>query len=237
MNFDDRDHYFDTLRARWGKQTTLRSAASMTGINPVGSDEETLATIRAWGASALSDMLGQEVLRPTSTVYEIGCGMGRVASALCDYLEPGRYFGFDLSANYVQLCREHFPRGQFQVTPGYCFPPPDREVDLVIEYSVFCHMPLEQVWRWLLDAHRVLKPGGRTWFQFHNLKSRMLWDEFLGNAEAWNFVSDPGCPRSLTWDVIEHLMARAGLPVVKVLEADHDEQGQPYCWFVVGRKA
>ena len=47
-------------------------------------------------------------LQPQESVLDIGCGVGRIAVPLLDYLGPqGSYLGFDISRDAVEWCAAH----------------------------------------------------------------------------------------------------------------------------------
>lgn len=109
-------------------------------------------------------------LKPAHRLLDFGCGYGRTAIAILDYLEPGNYIGVDLSAERIRLCHEYVEReGLDDRKPtfmaskdnamGYL---EDASVDAIFATSVFSHMPFRE-WREVLTAgRRVLRPGG--WF-------------------------------------------------------------------------
>lgn len=229
-----RDEYLQKLRRRWSHRT-LRDAALMTFLSEAKDDEDADRKLRESGRHSMTRMFEAGVLQPDLTVYEIGCGCGRVATELANYLTQGQYVGVDLSSQYIMLCKKRSVKGQFEVTNGYSFPLPDESADLVIEFSIFCHMPLQQVWLWLCDTRRVLKSSGKSYLQFHNLASDNQWNEFSKSARNWKFIDDPGHPRSITWDTVELLHRRAGLSCQCVQQFDIDPGG-PRSWFAVGTK-
>jgi SAM-dependent methyltransferase len=124
-------------------------------------------------------------LEPTDRVLDIGCGLGRMAAPLTTYLTYGSYHGFDIVRPTIESCRRRFaafPDFQFdhvdvyngkynpkgRVSPSeFRFPYADAAFDFAFAASVFTHMLPEDVERYLGEAARVLRPGGRllaTWF-------------------------------------------------------------------------
>ena len=115
-------------------------------------------------------------LKPDHRVLDIGCGCGRMAVPLLGYLSAqGSYEGFDIMGVGVDWCRRHIgakdtrfhfqradvynqyynPKGRYQPIE-YRFPFADGSFDFFFLTSVFTHML-----RYLAEAARVLKPGGR----------------------------------------------------------------------------
>jgi SAM-dependent methyltransferase len=131
-------------------------------------------------------------LRPNHDVLDIGCGIGRLARYLCDYLgTSGRYRGFDVMSEPVEWCQSNitplFPNFTFQFTPlfntkynsdrrlpsaaEFSFPFPDDSFDFVFAQSVFSHLQPDESENYLKEIARVLKRGAVcycTWILFKN---------------------------------------------------------------------
>jgi SAM-dependent methyltransferase len=121
-------------------------------------------------------------LRPTDRVLDVGCGAGRIAIPLLEYIDRGSYEGFDVHAEAVNWCRENLGSRnsafRFQSVPvqsewfnpwgseraeQFRFPYSDAEFDFVFAVSLFTHLLRPASERYLTEIARVLKPGGR-WF-------------------------------------------------------------------------
>ena len=120
------------------------------------------------------------------SVLDIGCGTGRMAVPLIDFLDAGgSYTGFDISAPAVEWCGSNItavnPRFRFvhadvynlEYNPkggaradAYRFPCEDRSVDFAFATSVFTHMHADEIRNYLAELHRVLRPGGRALLTF-----------------------------------------------------------------------
>ena len=121
-------------------------------------------------------------LRPSSSVLEIGCGVGRLAYELSDFFDDeGRYTGFDISEVAIAWLNEHYapvlpnfrfdfvdvanprfnPAGE-QLPDDVRFPYPDAGFDLVVAFEVFMHMERSGVGVYLAEIARVLRPFGRA---------------------------------------------------------------------------
>jgi ubiquinone/menaquinone biosynthesis C-methylase UbiE len=142
-------------------------------------------------------------LRPADRVLDIGCGCGRIAVPLTEYLnEQGSYEGFDIVPEQIKWSKRtierRYPRFRFHLVDvfnktynpkgkytanEYKFPFEDRSFDVVFLTSVFTHMLTADLQQYLSEIVRVLKPGGRTLITYFllNEESRRLLDAGKGS--------------------------------------------------------
>lgn len=127
-------------------------------------------------------------LRTYETVFDFGCGCGRLARRLLQQTpKPRRYVGIDVHAGLIDWCRDNLspvdPNFQFlhhdvyspEYAPGNSlrlalpFPVNDATFSLVIAHSVFTHLTKSQVEYYLSETARILTPEGTavtSWFFF-----------------------------------------------------------------------
>ncbi len=136
------------------------------------------------GRENLALLIEHAGLERDSQVLDIGCGTGRMAAPLAAWLDEGAgYVGFDVSESAISTCRRTFgsarpdfrfvhadirnreyrPSGSIAET-AFEFPVEDASVDVAFATSVFSHMTLDSISRYLAETRRVLKPGGRFMF-------------------------------------------------------------------------
>jgi ubiquinone/menaquinone biosynthesis C-methylase UbiE len=132
-------------------------------------------------------------LTPAGRVLDVGCGIGHIAVALAEFMDTrGSYEGFDIVEQGISWCqkaitprypnfqfrhvdvfnREYNPKGSTQPS-DFSFPYGESEFDLVLLTSVFTHMRLDDIDRYLAEIHRVLKTNGRCLATFFLLETSL----------------------------------------------------------------
>lgn len=196
---------------------------------------------QAVGAQLLRNLLDHADLRDSDRVLDIGCGNGRVAEQLAPFLRgAGGYVGFDISRSGIQACRRRFARaphlrfehldvwnGEYNATGKVAeldtvFPAPDGSIDVAFATSVFTHMRMAGVRRYLAESARVLKPGGRLAFTAFALEPGRESSEVFEFQpfEETSAVIDPRYPERAIGhrrEVLESAVAEAGLKVTALL--------------------
>lgn len=129
------------------------------------------------------ELLIQHGLRPHDYVIDVGCGSGRLAKPLAEYLQ-GRYLGIDIVPALVEYARELVarPDWRFEVGQGLTIPEQDAQADVVCFFSVFTHLKHEETYQYLLEAKRVLKPTGKIIFSFLEFANPHHWGVFQHNV-------------------------------------------------------
>ena len=137
---------------------------------------------QAVGSEFLGHFIRKGGLQKTSRVLDIGCGIGRMAVPLTQYLDfdKGSYCGIDPVAGGINWCQQ-------KVSPAYSnfefrhvdiahnlynpkgaidglelvLPYEGNQFDFIIMTSVVTHLPDEEVSAYLREVERLLAPGGR----------------------------------------------------------------------------
>jgi len=125
-------------------------------------------------------------LERESAVLELGCGHGRAAHGLLQYLRsPGRYEGIDVDRQQIEIAQQLISSvaGNFRFTwadlhyaqtnpdaqtsaDDYVFPFDDETFDAVFAASLFTHLMPAATENYFCQTRRVLKPGGKILFSF-----------------------------------------------------------------------
>ena len=122
----------------------------------------------SYGARHLIELAG---LTKNSRVLEIGCGMARVGRELAPHV--GEWHGADISRNMLEKARErtaHLSNVHLHELSDVSLAQfPTESFDFVYATTVFMHLDKEDLYQYLLESHRVLRPGGMAFFDTWNL--------------------------------------------------------------------
>jgi ubiquinone/menaquinone biosynthesis C-methylase UbiE len=112
--------------------------------------------------AAQAELLRSHGLADDSYLIDVGCGSGRTAFALRS-VAPLRYHGTDVVPELLDYAREKAarPDWRFTLVEGLTIPDDDNRADMVAMFSVLTHLTPAEGFRYVTDAIRVLKPGGR----------------------------------------------------------------------------
>ena len=145
-------------------------------------------------------------LKPDDRILDVGCGVGRIAIAISDYLsDGGEYQGFDIMGDAIRWCQKNIstrhanfkfvhsdvyngvynPTGKIKAAE-YRFPYPDDSFEVVILTSVFTHMLPAELENYLSEIARVLKPGGRALITYYLINPEAL-ETMKTGSNSFNF--------------------------------------------------
>jgi ubiquinone/menaquinone biosynthesis C-methylase UbiE len=169
----------------------------------------------------LGHLVNRAGLQRTDKVLDVGCGTGRIAYALTYYLSPvAGYEGFDIVEQLIQWAQQtitpRFPNFNFRKVDIYnhyynptgtlraaefIFPYEDENFDFVFLTSVFTHMQAQEVYHYLEEIHRVLKPGGRC-----------LCTCFLLNEQSERLIAEGKSSQNLVYELKECFTTNPEVP-------------------------
>jgi ubiquinone/menaquinone biosynthesis C-methylase UbiE len=151
-------------------------------------------------------------VKPEDHILEIGCGFGRVGAELAP--RCARWVGCDVSPRMVAYARERlsvFDNVEIIEISGFDLQPvPDESVDVVYCTVVFMHLDEWDRYNYVLEARRVLRPGGRVYIDNFSLRSDIGWKVFEQCREIPPHERPPHISKSSTPQELETYLKRAG---------------------------
>lgn len=161
-------------------------------------------------------------LQPSDRVLEIGCGTGRIGRCLAPRCKE--WVGSDVSANMLSYAKRdlsHLPNVSLIRLNGYDLDNIESEsFDAVYCSAVFMHLDEWDRYRYVTEAKRVLRPGGRAFFDNYNLLGDAGWRFFEDTCALDLAVRPPNVSRSSTPQELVEYFRRAGFTEVRADEGD-----------------
>ncbi|MGB9724005.1 MAG: class I SAM-dependent methyltransferase [Chloroflexia bacterium] len=200
----DNERYWD----EFARTSLLRAKEEILTRHP-GEDEETyLRRFEEDGAKHAAWLA--PYYQPESRVLEIGCGIGRILK----YIRAKERWGLDISQGMLEWATVYLA-GQEGIhlvkTNGFDFSGvPSDYFDLVYSLLVLQHINKRAGFNYMQETYRVLKPGGRFYFQMMNLLSEEGFQQFRAAVP----VEYRYCPLYFyTPEEARYLLTRIGLVV------------------------
>lgn len=127
--------------------------------------------IERHGKETAEIIINKLEIKPEDDCLEVGVGVGRLAGEVAKSCRS--FTGIDISRQMIRFAKKrlsqiknvrliHHPQSDLSLFP-------DKSFDKVYFQIVLIHLDREDAFHYLRESFRVLKPGGRAWFQFYNL--------------------------------------------------------------------
>lgn len=174
------------------------------------------------GESTALDVATNTDMHEDDVVLEIGCGTGRVGSKLAPRCR--RWVGSDISSGMLTRARDalqHLSNTEFVELSSVGLEPfADQSFDIVYCTAVFMHLDEWDRFRYVQEAYRVLRPGGRVYFDNLNLLGDRGWAVFDELATRHDSASrPPNVSKTSTPEELRTYAERAGFTDIRVRPA------------------
>jgi len=136
----------------------------------VGGNYEIVGQIEA-------DIVTAAGLADGMAIVDLGCGSGRLASTLHQRMNVS-YVGIDIVQALLDYAQGKAPKYRFIRHRDLSIPLDDASMDMVSAFSLFTHLQQAEIYIYLEECVRVLKPGGRVVFSFLEFTEPKHWQVF-----------------------------------------------------------
>jgi SAM-dependent methyltransferase len=170
------------------------------------------------GELIAADVCTETTMGAADTVLEIGCGAGRVGR----YVAPrcATWIGADVSTNMLRFAAEALrdvPNARFFKLNGGDLTGVDaRSLDVVYSTGVFMYLDEWERYRYVADAYRALRPGGRIYIDTFNLVTDEGWAQFEHLVKVEPAQRPAAVRRHSTPQELDTWLTRAGFTGVRV---------------------
>lgn len=184
---------FDSYGSFWDHQASTPQGA-MAAVDGSG-DEAIVRRTGAWTAAQVRHALQ---LKPTDDVFELGCGIGRVGRELLDHCRS--WTGADISRHMLDVAQDRLAEFNkvrlIELSRTALDAVADQSMDKAYCVAVFCHLDKEDVFLYLEEMKRILRPGGLLLIETWNLGSPVGWKRWELEVRNWS-VSDQSVRKNI----------------------------------------
>lgn len=173
---------FESYSSFWNHQAATPEGA-LAGVDGSAS-EETVRMTGRWAAQIVGEALD---LDGSQRVLELGCGVGRIARELMDRCV--HWHGVDISQSMLSVAAERLSGYEnidlslLERTSLAMIA--DDDLDCAYSVAVLCHMDKEDLFLYLEELARVVKPGGLAYLETWNLDHPMGWRRWRFEVDNW----------------------------------------------------
>lgn len=150
-----------------------------------GSTDE--AIVQRTGRFAAAQMRAALDLQPGDRVLELGCGLGRIGKQLAP--SCAHWTGVDISGEMIRHAKERLSDLDnvdfHQLSRSSLDMFEDNSFDKAYSLAVLCHMDKEDLFLYLEELRRVLKPGGLLYVDTWNLANPTGWKRWEYEVRFW----------------------------------------------------
>lgn len=181
------------------------------------------------------ELLTSQGLKPKHCLLDIGCGPLRTGCRLVPFLNPGNYWGTDLSGQLMQkgwreelteADRARLPKSQLIEDKDFSFPALPDHFDYLFCFAVFTHLPMNHLRRGLLSVARHFTTFEKFVFTVFLAPDAASLSSPVRQPDGV-VTHDARAPYHILEGDLHHFAAQAGLKVT--LRPDRLPRGQVAC--------
>jgi SAM-dependent methyltransferase len=158
--------------------------------------ESALAAVDGSASEDVVQITGRFTARQVATaleltaedrVLELGCGVGRIGRELAPHC--ARWIGVDISEKMIDHARTrlgHLDNTEFhQLERTRLDMLADASLSRAYSVAVLCHMDKEDLYLYLQELHRTVRPGGLIYVETWNLSHPIGWKRWEYEVANW----------------------------------------------------
>ena len=175
------------------------------------------------GRSSAETMIKLLEITKEDTVLEVGCGTGRIGAALAPHCK--KWIGSDISSNMLGFAKKNLESLSnvelVELSTCGLSEFEDQSIDKLYISAVFMHLDEWDRFRYVKDAYRVLKPGGKIYIDNINLGGSTGWDIFSDMAKHDPAQRPPTVSKTSTSEELEIYLSQAGFKDIEKIPGKH----------------
>lgn len=172
-----------TYKDFWNSQASTPESA-ISAVDGSQSEDVVQHTGR-WSAAQVRAALD---IGPEDSVLELGCGIGRIGRELAPHCR--QWTGVDISENMIRHAGERLAHldnvGFHQLHRSSLDMLNDNSIDKAYSIAVFCHMDKEDLYLYMQELNRVVRPGGTIFVETWNLAHPIGWRRWAYEPLVWS---------------------------------------------------
>ena len=193
-------------------------ADALTAVD--GSSDESI--VRSNGQFTAGQVTSALDIQAADHVLELGCGVARIGRELAP--NCAQWTGVDISGNMIERAAERTAHldniSLYRLDRNNLEMIPDNSIDKAYSIAVMCHMDKEDLYLYLEELQRVVKPGGMIFVETWNLAHPVGWKRWQYEVRHWshsdqNARKDVSRNQFCTPDEFELYQRQAGFEVIR----------------------